>query len=169
MLNPDILLTRAQHSGFYRWWLNQVLNQLIPFNKPHGIKVLALTAHEIKTLLPYKKKNLNHIKGLHAMALATLSEFTTGLLLLRILGTKKYRIIMQEINIQYHYQGKISAVAKFGMNQQQIIENIKQPLTTMESIVIPCEIKTCDLDGNQLTYATIHWQLKPWKQVKTTV
>ena len=169
MLDLDILMNRSQHSGIYRWWLNQILSQLIPFNKPHGINVLEVSDHDIKTLLPYRRKNLNHIKGLHAMALATLSEFTTGLLLLRILGTKKYRIILQDIKIQYHYQGKMNATAKFGMNQQQIIEQIKKPLTQVNSIVVPCKINTYDLEENQLTSATINWQLKSWEQVKTIV
>ena len=103
------------------------------------------------------------------MALATLSEFTTGLLLLRVLGTKKYRIILQDINIQYHYQGKMNAIAKFGMNKQQVTEQITQPLTEVNSVVVPCEIVTLDLQGNQLTSAIIYWQLKPWEQVKTIV
>ena len=84
MLNRDKLIKKAQHSRFYRGVLNRMLDRLIPFNKPHGFKVLAISDHEVTTLIPYKKKNFNHIRGLHATALATLSEFTTGLMLLNV-------------------------------------------------------------------------------------
>jgi len=95
MLNPDVLFKKAQHSKFHKWVLNLALYRMIPFNKPHGFKVLQISDQEVRTFIPYKRKNFNHIRGLHATALATLSEFTTGLLLLNVLGSKNFRIILR--------------------------------------------------------------------------
>src|ERR1041384_3861909 len=103
------LVSRARTSAFYRSVLNWALDRMIPFNRPHGFKILEVTDHGLKVLLPYRKRNLNHIRGLHACALATVSEFTTGFLLVSRLDSRKYRIIMQRLEMDYHYQGKMNA------------------------------------------------------------
>lgn len=167
MLQADQLMEKAQHSDFNRWLLNQALNHMIPFNKPHGFKVLEISKNAVKTSIPYKKRNFNHIKGLHATALATLSEFTTGLLLLNNLGTKRYRLILQRLDIEYFYQGKMAAEANFSLTQEWIKNTIIDPLESQESVIAPCPIEVVDLDGNRLTLATIYWQLKPWGKVRT--
>ena len=169
MFNPDVLIKKAQRSRFNRWILNLVLNRMIPFNKPHGFKVLEISEQEVKTFIPYKRRNFNHIRGLHATALATLSEFTTGLMLLNVLGTKNYRIILQRLDIEYHYQGKMDATANFKVTEQWLNEKIYRPLEHLDSIILPCPVVIHDIQGNQLTSATIYWQLKPWENVKTTV
>ena len=83
------IIQNAENSSFGLWWLNFLLARLIPFNKPHSIKVIKISKSEIQTNIPYKKKNLNHIKGIHACGLATAAEFASGLLLLYNLGFKE--------------------------------------------------------------------------------
>jgi acyl-coenzyme A thioesterase PaaI-like protein len=102
-------IDRARTSSFHLWVLNFGLNYVVPFNKPHGFEVMSVSDFSVKTKIPYKKKNFNHIRGLHACALATISEFTTGLLLLYKLGPHKYRLIMQRLEMDYHYQGKMDS------------------------------------------------------------
>ena len=168
-MKPDQLMQEAQHSKFGLWKLNKAINYMIPFNKPHGFKILELSDREVTTYIPYKKRNFNHIRGLHATALATLSEFTTGLLLLRILGSNSYRIILQRLDIEYHYQGKMSATAKFKVTDEWLQQHIYDPLTVQDSVVAPCPVEIFDEEGNRLTSATIYWQLKAWNKVKTKV
>ncbi len=166
MLNPQNLLTKAEESGFYRWLLNRSLNYMIPFNKPHGIQVIGLSKNKITTRLPYHRKNLNHLNGLHAMALATISEFTTGVILLKNLGAE-YRLILQRLDIQYLYQGKTDATAHYEISTEWLESSVKTPLENSEAVIAPCEIKVEDTEKNQLTSAQIYWQLKPWSKVKT--
>ena len=161
------LLEKARHSKFYLWVLNTGLSRMIPFNKPHGFKVLELGDYHLKTRLPYRKKNLNHIRGIHACALATLSEYTSGLLLISKLGFSQYRIILQRLEMDYHYQGKMDAEAVYSINQQWLDEKIFQPLKQSESVIITCEVKIHDVAGNHLTTGKVHWQIKEWKRVKT--
>jgi len=161
------LLVRARHSGFYRWILNVGLRRMVPFNKPHRFEVVDLGDHHVKILIPYRRSNLNHIKGLHACALATISEYATGLLLLSKLGFEKYRIIMQRLEMDYHYQGKTDAYAEFTMTDDWIERSIKSPLETQESVVIKCEVKVNDAQGKHLTTGNVHWQIKKWANVKT--
>lgn len=167
MTDPAKLLEKAKTSRFYLWILNLVLNRIIPFNQPHGFKILEVGDNFIRTFLPYKRKNKNHIGGLHACALATLSEFTTGALLLTELNPKRYRLILKTIEVNYHYQGKMDAFAKYNISPEKLQEQVFGPLKASESVILPCEISIHDQKGNELTTAKVHWQIKEWKKVKT--
>jgi acyl-coenzyme A thioesterase PaaI-like protein len=169
MFNPDEILKKARTSSFYRGLLNWSLSRMIPFNKPHGFAVVEVEEFRLKTLMPYKRSNFNHIKGLHACGLATISEFTTGFLLLSSLDMKKYRIIMQRLEMDYHYQGKMDATAEFTISKQWLDEQVINPLKTQEAIVVPCEVKIHDIKGNHLTTGKVFWQIKSWDKVKTKV
>lgn len=167
MLDLATVLSRAKRSAFYRNLLNWGLSRLIPFNKPHRFKVLEIADDRVKILLPYRKRNLNHIRGLHACALATLTEFTCGLLLIVRLGMSKYRIILQRLTMDYHYQGKTDAVAEFRLTDEWMDLRVYKVLSSQESVVISCEVKIYDINGNHLTTGVAEWQLKQWDKVKT--
>src|SRR6478609_11945706 len=139
MFDPETIIEKAKTSGFYLKLLNWSLDRMVPFNKPHGFRIVEIGEHHLKTLIPYKKRNFNHIRGLHACALATISEFTTGFLLLTKLDGKKYRLIMQRLEMDYHYQGKMDALATFTISEEWLKEKIYEPLKSTEAVVIPCE------------------------------
>jgi len=166
MLSSNFI-ERAKHSKFYLWLLNAGLARMIPFNKPHGFRILEIGDYHLKLLLPYKRKNLNHIRGIHACALATISEYATGLLLISKLGFDTYRIIMQRLEMDYHYQGKMDATAEFTISQEWLEQQIFEPLKSQESVNLICEIKIYDTKSNHLTTGKVHWQIKEWKRVKT--
>ncbi len=169
MLNPFTIIQKAKTSAFYRSVLNFALNRMIPFNKPHRFRIIEIGDYHIKTLIPYRRSNFNHIRGLHACALATISEFTTGFLLISRLDAKKYRLIMQRLEMDYHFQGKMNATASFTISADWFTNNIYEPLKTQEAVVIPCEVRIHDDKGNHLTTGKIFWQVKDWSKVKTKV
>ena len=169
IMNVNLLIERARHSAFYLWLLNTGLQYKIPFNKPHGFRITKIGEYEIKILIPYRRKNLNHIRGLHACALATISEYAIGLVLLSKLGFDSYRIIMQRLEVDYHYQGKMDSFAEFVISHEWLQQSIKGPLETQDSVVVPCEVKIHDRDGKHLTTAKIYWQIKKWSSVRTKV
>lgn len=163
------ILKKAETSGFYRWILNRALDRMIPFNKPHGFRIIETGDNHLKVLLPYKKRNFNHIRGIHACALATVTEFTSGLLLISKLNPKQYRLIMKRIEMDYHYQGKVDAVASFSVTEEWLMEKVFNPLTELDSVVVPCEVKIVDSNNNLLTTGKVYWQVKDWSKVKTKV
>lgn len=167
MFEPTKILEKAKHSSFYLMVLNWSMNRMVPFNKPHGFRILEIADYRLKTLMPYRRSNFNHIRGLHACGLATISEFTTGFLLLSSLDMKKYRIIMQRLEMNYHYQGKMDATAEFIISKEWLDEKVINPLKTQEAVVVPCEVKIHDIKGNHLTTGTVYWQFKDWANVKT--
>ena len=163
------MLKKAQRSSFRLWLLNRVLWRVIPFNAPHRLQLVAITDEGLRIRLPYVRRNLNHIKGLHACGLATLAEFTTGLTLLYHLGTTQYRLIMKKIEMEYHYQGKQSAYAEFNLTKDWIQEEIIAAIRSEGSIVRVFEVEIADEGGNKLCTGHVHWQLKDWSRVQTKV
>jgi acyl-coenzyme A thioesterase PaaI-like protein len=167
MLDPEKFLIKARSSKYHLWWLNFFMAKMVPFNRPHGFKITEITEDSVKTYVPYKKANHNHIKGIHACALATISEFTTGLALINKLGFKKYRLIMQKFEIRYHYQAKEKVTTEYVTTDDWIENQIIKPLETQDAVVVNCEVKTLDLQNNHITTANIFWQVKDWEKVKT--
>jgi len=163
----DKHITNAKKSNLGLWKLNKILGFGIPFNKPHGIKIHALTDYSVETIIPYKRKNFNHIKGIHACALATCSEFASGFLLISNLDFSKYRLIMEKIEMQYHYQAKTTCLAKIECSADWFNSTIYVPLESDEKISIQNEVKTFDEAGNHICTAIITWQIKLWSKVKT--
>jgi acyl-coenzyme A thioesterase PaaI-like protein len=167
MFDSAKILEKAKHSAFYLKVLNWSLARMIPFNKPHGFRIFEIEDFRLKVVIPYRRSNFNHIRGLHACALATISEFATGFLLLSNLDMKKYRLIMQRLEMDYHYQGKMDAFAEFVISREWLQENIVNPLQVQEAVVVPCEVKIHDSKGNHLTTGKVFWQIKSWSKVKT--
>lgn len=167
MFDAAKILENAKTSPLYLRLLNWSLDRTVPFNKPHGFRITKISDRSITTLIPYKRRNMNHIKGLHACALATLSEFTTGFMLLSRLDLKKYRLIMQRLEMEYHYQGKMDAFAEFAVDDNWMKTNVYEPLQSSEAVVVPCEVRIVDAKGNHLTTGIVYWQIKDWQRVKT--
>lgn len=169
MMNPDKLMDKAESGGIWLKIMNLALDRMIPFNKPHGFRIREIRRNHVVSEIPYRRRNFNHIKGLHACALATLTEFTTGILLIRHLPASRYRLIMKTLEMDYHYQGKTSAVARFDLSDAWVQEQIITPLSKHDAVVVTCEVKIHDKNGNQLTTGRVHWQVKEWSKVRTKV
>lgn len=168
-MNLNSLVSKAQKSRFYRWLLSYQLNHTVPFNAAHKFKIIRVSQQQLLVKLPYRKSNLNHVKGLHACALATLAELTSGFLLVIKLNPKKYRIILQRLEMDYHYQAKSSVSANFKMSPNWYEENVSLPLQSAEKIMLPLEVKIYDEEQNHIATGTAHWQIKDWQKVKTQV
>lgn len=158
---------KAKKSSFNLWMLNFFFERFVPFNLPHKFRITHIGDNNVKTLLPYRRKNLNHVKGLHACALATLTELTSGFFLAVKLDPKKYRLILRRLEMDYLYQGKMDAVCEFQLTPEWMKANIFDPLSHADSVDVIAEVKIFDIKGNQLTLGKAHWQVKDWAKVRT--
>jgi acyl-coenzyme A thioesterase PaaI-like protein len=166
-MNPAKLIEKAKTSSFYLWLLNWSFDRMIPFNRPHGFRITEIGDHHVRTMIPYKTKNLNHLKGLHACALATLTEITGGFIFVTQLDPEKYRIILKKLEVDYLYQGKNNAFGEFRISENWMKENVFDPLKSAESIEVVSAVNITDAKGNQLTRGRATWQIKGWDKVKT--
>ena len=169
MIDIEKLIADAGKSKFTLWKLNLALLRGIPFNKPHNLEVIGISERETVVRYPYKRSNLNHIKGLHACGLATAAEYAAGLTLLAKLGASKYRFILESLEMKYHYQGKKDAIAKCMVDDERLRKEVTEPLATDDDAYIKCEAKVYDVDGNHLSTGISTWQVKRWDKVKTAV
>jgi acyl-coenzyme A thioesterase PaaI-like protein len=169
LVNPTLLVEKAKRSPLYLKFLNWGLYRMIPFNAPHGFEIAEIHDWEIKTVLPYIRKNMNHIRGIHACAMATVSEFTSGLMLITKLPSTKYRLILQRLEMAYHYQGKMRAFGTFKISEEWLHQQVIVPLQTQDAVLVPCVVNIHDRKGNHLSTATVYWQIKEWSKVKTKV
>ncbi|MEZ4753849.1 MAG: DUF4442 domain-containing protein [Bdellovibrionota bacterium] len=160
------MLEKAKHSKLQLFILNIVLSYGIPFNRPHGIKVKQITDNSVKTLIKSKRINQNHIRGIHACALATISEFASGLMLLSRLNPAEYRIIMKTIKVDYHYQAKQTVTSTSKLSNLEVLE-LKQKLENSPSAEVHMLAESHDSENNHICSAFITWQIKKWSAVVT--
>ena len=168
-MNLPVLLSKARHSAAWRWRLNLVLPWVIPFNRPHGFKVDPLPTGGIAVRIPYWRINRNHIRGIHACAIATASEMCSGLSVLEQLDPKHYRLIMRALHVEYHYQAKQMATARCVPTAEEIGERVIRPLASQDSVDYSSTVEVHDEAGNHLATATVTWQVKRWSKVRTKV
>lgn len=159
-------IQKAKHSKSFLWILNRIVNHVVPFNKPHGFSVLEITPTQVKTTARYRKKNFNHVKGIHACAIATIGELSAGLLLMNHFSPNDFRFILSNLQVDYHYQAKkdLTATATLAeAEKEKIVETLKTQEKTLQSITTQVH------DSDQRMVATVltTWQIKPWSAVKT--
>jgi acyl-coenzyme A thioesterase PaaI-like protein len=161
------LLRRARTSRPWLAVLNRVLWWTIPFNRPHRIRIEALAEGEVRTVVPYRRASFNHLKGVHACAIATAAEFSSGLLLLTLLDPARYRLIMARLETDYLYQGKTDLVAATRLSRTELADRVLGPLQSRDTqhLTLPTEVH--DRAGNLVARARITWQVKAWSQVRT--
>lgn len=162
-MNIEKYLGLASRGGFTRYLLNRALYRLIPFNGPHRLKVLEASKGHACVLLPYRRNNLNHLKGLHACALATLAEYTSGIALLSVAGDG-IRIIMKSLHVEYHKQGKTPATATYTVDALTIKKSLEEALSVSEPLWHKAVVEVVNASGEVLCTAAIEWQLKQQSQ-----
>ena len=163
------LFQRAKSSKLARYALNRALSNLVPFNRSHRIEISKVGDSWVQVSIPYARQNLNHLKGLHACALATACEFSTGVCLFMQLDPATYRLIMRSLEIDYFYQGKTDALATCQLTPEWIAERVQQPLSHQQEILVTTEAEAFDDQQPLLCRARISWQIKEWANLKTKI
>lgn len=144
---------------------SKLLNLTIPFNAPHGFSLVRWTDEEVAVMLPNRKLNHNHIGGIHACAIATLGEFCAGLTIIRALGVGKYRLILAELDVRYHMQGRMALKGVAQLDRARR-EDLIQRLSGSEKILSEHTTRIEDAQGQHVADVRTMWQLKKWDKVK---
>jgi len=161
------LLKKARSSGFWLWVLNLLLGRLIPFNRLHGVRILTLGADRVQATAPYRRHNQNHLNGMHACCIATVAEFSSGVLFLSKLDARRYRLIMAGLEIEYHYQAMGAIVATTVLSDVELKTQVLKPLAEHAKVQTVVKTDVHDPQGNLVATARITWQIKSWDKVQT--
>jgi acyl-coenzyme A thioesterase PaaI-like protein len=159
----DALLNKANESTFYKWLANFVLSIVIPFNGKHSLSITLINGNSISVTLPYIRRNKNHVNGIHACALATLCEYTSGLVLSKAFSPHDYRIILKDIEVNYHFQAKMKVNATYNIPEDEILQ-LKETISRNDFALKLCYVEVYDTDKNHICTGKIHWQIKPWSK-----
>ncbi len=163
----QLQLQKAGKSRWQLWVLNWKLWLMVPFNRPHRIRITTVTAESLTIEAPNIHANRNHIRGVHACVLATLCEYVSGLSILARLPPEEYRIILKSLQMTYHYQAKTAVTATFSLPSHTVEQEILLPLRTEEKIFREFTVSVHDTDHNLICTGLINWQIKNWKHVRT--
>ena len=161
------LTGKARKSRAWLWVLNLVLGLVIPFNRPHGFGLEAIGDEFVRTRARYRKSNFNHIRGIHACAIATIAEFSAGFLLLTRLDPARYRLIMSDLQVEYTYQAKEDIFSESRCTGERLLAEVISPLEQQELVTVKMESRVFDASGNAIALAHTTWQIKRWDKVKT--
>lgn len=161
------LIERARHSPRWLLVLNLLLNRVIPFNRPHGFRIAAITGEMVRSAASYRRVNRNHVRGVHACAIATVAEMSAGFLLLSRLDPQRYRLIMGRLEVDYHYQAKEDIVSESFLPDQRLENEIIGPLRDQEAVTIWMQSLVTDRSGNRIAEGRTTWQIKRWDRVRT--
>ncbi len=163
------LIKKGRRSQFWLWVLNHFLAWVIPFNRPHGFRLLEIGDDKVRSSAPYRRKNHNHVRGIHACAIATIAEFSAGFLLLSKLDPAQYRLVMSKLEVEYFYQAKENIIAQSMLNDDAFRLQVLEPLGEDGSCFILMETQVHDTAGNEIANGKTTWQIKRWDQVRTKV
>lgn len=163
------LVLKARNSSFWLWVLNRVLGRTIPFNRPHGFRLQEIGENRIVTSCRYRRVNHNHVRGIHACAIATVAEFSAGFLLLTKLEPTRYRLIMSRIEVDYVYQAKEDIYSESQVSTERLDKEVIQPLESSEAVTIVMQSRVRDTSGNAIATAHTTWQIKRWESVRTVI
>mgnify|MGYP003387319764 CR=1 FL=1 len=148
-----------------RMAVENILKLAIPFNAPHRFHIVKLEKTEVQIELPNFKLNHNHVKGIHACAIATLGEFCAGLTLARNLGLSRYRLILAELEVKYHLQGRTTLTGKAKLSPEKL-DALKTQLGSTEKVLFEHHTAVENAHGERVADVRTVWQLKDWNKVQ---
>ena len=157
---------RAKSGDFA--WLNLVFRRVLPFNAPHGIKIVGLDENHVRVVLPSRRANQNHLKGMHACAMATACEFCSGMAVLIRFDMADYRLIMNRLEVNYVRRpasGDCTALADIPEAlKARVNAEIEQSEDGASRFVLPSRL--LDSEGEVVAEAQVHWHVKTWSRVR---
>ena len=161
------LIENSHSSDRWLMVLNRLMRILIPFNRPHAVKILEMGENLVRTSAPYQRKNFNHLRGVHACAIATIAEFSAGLMLLSRLDPTRYRLIMSSLRVDYLFQARQDIIAETRLEDAELTSEILGPLQEQLAIKTSLNTLVTDANGRKIARVKTCWQIKDWDKVRT--
>lgn len=123
----------------------------VPHTWSLGFRVERLDDRSIRVSMPDRPSNRNHLRSLHAIALAHLGEFTSGLLLLYAVQPMGYRTILKSFSIEYlaKARGRVTGRAELKLPKGKSLD--KKDVTVTVEIV--------DREGTVVARAKPVWRV----------
>ena len=140
-------------------WMSSLMQEVIPFNRPHRLTVLSLSDERCEVELPFRRRNRNHVGTMHACALATAAEYASGLCVLSAFGVGSARLVMANMQISYARRGDSRCVAEAKL-PSKTLEHVQGQLNDQGRCAFELRSVVRDAAGEVVAEAQITWHLK---------
>lgn len=162
------IMTNALHraKAGKPWIFSRIMQELIPFNRPHRISVLEISPSGCTVDLPHRRRNLNHLGTMHACALATAGEFVSGLNVIEAFELNEYRLIMSHLEVEYHRRPEGGCIAESSWSEG-VLESLRTELNKEGVVAFSLTSKLTDSVNAHVATTTTKWQVKSWKKIKS--
>ena len=162
------IMTKALHraKAGKPWRFSRIMQELIPFNRPHRISVVEISPAGCTVDLPHRRRNLNHLGTMHACALATAGEYVAGLNVIEAFELTDYRLIMSRLEVEYHRRPDGGCIAESSWSEGTL-ESIKTELENEGVVAFSLASKLTDSATEHVATTTTMWQVKSWAKIKS--
>lgn len=152
------LWNKLGHNKLGRYLYNIILGRAVPYTGSIGAQVLILEPGYVKVALKDRRAVRNHLKSIHAIALANLGEMASGLAMMSCISTSTKAIVVN-LEIEYLKKARGRLIAEGHANPPA---NVTEKTTTIVEAVIK------DADGDVVSRLKVHWLLSPANESKST-
>ena len=138
-----------------RWLFSYLVGRTAPYSGSIRGSVLELEPGHCRIRLRDRPRLRNHLRSIHAIALANVAELASGLAMLTSLPTDA-RGIVTRIDVQYEKKARGTLVATSASHAPERVEE------NVEHVV---EAEVHDETGERVAVAHVHWRLGPRPEV----
>ena len=146
------------HTAAGRKLFNFMLAQTVPYSGNIKAEILTLGDGKVTIAMNDRRRVRNHLKSIHAIALANLGELASGMAMFSLLSNET-RAIVVDLEIKYVKKARGRLIATGTANPPSLIE---EPITS----IVDAEIK--DEAGDIVATIKVHWLLSPPKVADVT-
>ncbi len=139
------------HSLIGRKTFNFMLGRIVPYSGSIKAEVISLGDGEVRISMKDRKAVRNHLKSIHAIALANLGEMASGLAMFSKVSDDT-RAIVVDLEIKYIKKARGRLIATGRAKPPEVID------APTKSIV---EAQIKDAEGDVVATIKVHWLLSP--------
>jgi len=143
--------TKFGHSSIGRIFFNFMLGRLVPYSGNIKAEVLTLGDGEVTIAMKDRRAVRNHLKSIHAIALANLGELASGLAMFSKVPSST-RAIVVDLEIKYLKKARGRLLATGKASPPNVID-------APTRFIVEAEIK--DADDDLVATIKVHWLLSP--------
>lgn len=130
-----------------------------PFDAPLRARVEAWKTHVCRVRVKNRRALRDHLGGMHAGALVTAGEAPAGLLVLKSFPSRRYRLVLKSLSVEYGRQARTDVVAEAKLPDDQLLD-AQQALREGRPALLNLQTALSEPSGARLATVSTQWQVQ---------